>query len=290
MQQAADCGVDMISVTVGWQEAPESSIGRDVAPGHWNYLAARAKRMFPDTLIAFGNRLPDPRMANECIGEGRVRLLGGLPADARRPGAGAQGGRGPARRSAALRRLAQLPVARVPRPALHLHHEPGARPRGRARVRGHAGRGEEEDHGHRRRSRRHGVRDHRAPRAVTRSPSIDRPIASAATCSAMRTHDLARPDDLLSRGAALRGDGGEARRRDEARYRGERQADARVLHQYDVVHRRRRRAHRPRRLRRHAGARAPGRRARGRRRARRDRQARGGDRRRQGRAGGRRVR
>jgi len=68
MRQAVDCGVDMISVTVGWQEAPESSIGRDIAPGHWNYLAARAKKMFPDTLIAFGNRLPDPVMANECIG------------------------------------------------------------------------------------------------------------------------------------------------------------------------------------------------------------------------------
>ena len=70
MQQAVDCGVDMISVTVGWQEAPESSIGRDIAPGHWNYLAARAKKLFPNTLIAFGNRLPDPRMANECIAKG----------------------------------------------------------------------------------------------------------------------------------------------------------------------------------------------------------------------------
>ncbi|MFO1284243.1 MAG: FAD-dependent oxidoreductase [Burkholderiales bacterium] len=70
MQQAVDCGVDMISVTVGWQEAPESSIGRDIVPGHWNYLAARAKKLFPDTLIAFGNRLPDPRMANDCIEKG----------------------------------------------------------------------------------------------------------------------------------------------------------------------------------------------------------------------------
>jgi 2,4-dienoyl-CoA reductase (NADPH2) len=70
MQQAVGCGVDMISVTVGWQEAPESSIGRDISPGHWNYLAARAKKMFPDTLIAFGNRLPDPVMANESIRNG----------------------------------------------------------------------------------------------------------------------------------------------------------------------------------------------------------------------------
>ncbi|MBK6400747.1 MAG: FAD-dependent oxidoreductase [Rhodocyclaceae bacterium] len=70
MQQAVSRGVDMISVTVGWQEAPESSIGRDVAPGHWNYLSAKAKQMFPDTLITFGNRLPDPVMANQCIADG----------------------------------------------------------------------------------------------------------------------------------------------------------------------------------------------------------------------------
>lgn len=70
MQQAVDCGVDMISVTVGWQEAPESSIGRDVAPGHWNYLAAKAKKLFPNTLITFGNRLPDPVMADQCIADG----------------------------------------------------------------------------------------------------------------------------------------------------------------------------------------------------------------------------
>ncbi len=70
MQQAVDCGVDMISVTVGWQEAPESSIGRDIAPGHWNYLSAKAKKMFPNTLITFGNRLPDPVMADQCIKDG----------------------------------------------------------------------------------------------------------------------------------------------------------------------------------------------------------------------------
>jgi 2,4-dienoyl-CoA reductase (NADPH2) len=70
MQQAVDSGVDMISVTVGWQEAPESSIGRDIPPGYWNHLSARAKKMFPNTLITFGNRLPDPRMANDCLRDG----------------------------------------------------------------------------------------------------------------------------------------------------------------------------------------------------------------------------
>ena len=70
MQQAVDCGVDMISVTIGWQESPESSFGRDIEPGHWNFLAAKAKKMFPKTLITFGNRLPDPTMANDCIRDG----------------------------------------------------------------------------------------------------------------------------------------------------------------------------------------------------------------------------
>ncbi len=70
MQQAVDAGVDMISVTVGWQEAPESSIGRDIPPGYWNYLSERAKKCFPKTLITFGNRLPDPRMADECLRDG----------------------------------------------------------------------------------------------------------------------------------------------------------------------------------------------------------------------------
>lgn len=70
MAQAGACGVDMISVTVGWQEAPESSIGRDVPPGHWNRLAARAKKLLPGTAIAFGVRLPDPIMADKCIADG----------------------------------------------------------------------------------------------------------------------------------------------------------------------------------------------------------------------------
>ncbi|HEY1360755.1 MAG TPA: NAD(P)/FAD-dependent oxidoreductase [Xanthobacteraceae bacterium] len=71
MQQAADCGVDMISITVGWQEAPDSSIGRDVPPGHWNRLAARAKKLLPHTPVAFGVRLPDPIMADRCLSEGQ---------------------------------------------------------------------------------------------------------------------------------------------------------------------------------------------------------------------------
>jgi 2,4-dienoyl-CoA reductase (NADPH2) len=70
MAQAGACGVDMVSVTVGWQEAPESSIGRDIPPGHWNRLARRAKELLPEVPIAFGVRLPDPVMANDCLARG----------------------------------------------------------------------------------------------------------------------------------------------------------------------------------------------------------------------------
>ena len=70
MKMAEDAGVDMISVTVGWQEAPESSIGRDIPPGHWNRLAIRAKQLLPNIPITFGVRLPDPVMANQNIADG----------------------------------------------------------------------------------------------------------------------------------------------------------------------------------------------------------------------------
>ena len=70
MAMAGEYGVDMISVTVGWQDAPVSSIGRDVPPGHWNRLAVRAKKLLPDVPIAFGVRLPDPVMANQSIANG----------------------------------------------------------------------------------------------------------------------------------------------------------------------------------------------------------------------------
>ena len=100
---------------------------------------------------------------NDCLARGAIRFLGGVPSAAGRPGAGAQGGGGAAGRGQALRRLAQLPVAAVSRSALYLHDEPGAGPRGRARVPDHAGRGAEEDHDHRRRSRGHGMRHRRHP-------------------------------------------------------------------------------------------------------------------------------
>ena len=84
MQQAVDCGVDMISVTVGWQEAPESSIGRDIAPGHWNYLAAREEASSRYTCRVRRSAARSDHGKPVSRG-GTVRLLGSMSASAGRP-------------------------------------------------------------------------------------------------------------------------------------------------------------------------------------------------------------
>jgi 2,4-dienoyl-CoA reductase (NADPH2) len=71
IQVAAESGgVDMISLTVGWQESRVSILGRDVPPGYWNRLAKRAKTVTGQVPIAFGVRLPEAEMANRCIEDG----------------------------------------------------------------------------------------------------------------------------------------------------------------------------------------------------------------------------
>lgn len=64
----------MISMCIGWQESPESSIGRDIAPGYWNYLAEQAKKEIPNVPLAFGVRLPSAVMANDSIARGQFDL------------------------------------------------------------------------------------------------------------------------------------------------------------------------------------------------------------------------
>ena len=133
MGQAVAHGVDMISVTVGWQEAPESSIGRDIPPGHWNYLAARAKRLFPGTLIAFGNRLPDPEMADGCIASGEFdvwEVCRPLLADPEMIHKVAEGRSGEVRRcigslNCLSRLFRDLPYTCTMNPALGHEDEPG---------------------------------------------------------------------------------------------------------------------------------------------------------------------
>lgn len=65
-------GVDMVSLVVGWQESRVSSFGRDVDPGHWNYLAKNAKKVTGNVPVAFGVRLPEASMANDLIANGDI--------------------------------------------------------------------------------------------------------------------------------------------------------------------------------------------------------------------------
>jgi len=65
-------GIDLISLTIGWQESRTSAFGRDVEPGHWNYLAANAKRVAGKIPVAFGVRLPDAAMADALIASGDI--------------------------------------------------------------------------------------------------------------------------------------------------------------------------------------------------------------------------
>ena len=159
---AERAGVDGISLVVGWHESNRGALGRDVPSDGWLRLAQAAKQAV-SVPIAFGPRFGDPRMAEEGAGAGRLRLLGGLPADAGRPAAGAQagprrGGRGPS-----LHRRAGLPVADVPQPALHLHDEPAPGPRVRAGDGRAARRATAPRAGDRRRAGRDGGRARRRP-------------------------------------------------------------------------------------------------------------------------------
>ena len=225
MQQAAECGVDMISVTVGWQEAPElvDRPGRAARPleqarGAGEAAAAR----HADRLRRASARSDHGRAMPRG---GAIRFLGGVPSALGRPGSGEEGGGGAPGRGQALRRLAQLPLAAVSRPALYLHGEPRAGPRGRAGVPDHAGRGAEEDHDHRRRSRGHGMRHRRDPARASRhrlrARRADR-RQPARLCGA-RSRAQGRPREC---GRVLSRHGGEARHRGAARHRGRSQDDA----------------------------------------------------------------
>lgn len=73
---AAQTGVDCISITVGWQESRQSSIGRDIPAGHWLYLAENAKKVVqevnPDVVVAFGPRMgSDAALAEKALAEGK---------------------------------------------------------------------------------------------------------------------------------------------------------------------------------------------------------------------------
>lgn len=70
MRIAADCGVDMISMVVGWHESRQGALGRDVSRTEWLHLADKAKKYIGEVPLAFGPRLSDPWQANKAIADG----------------------------------------------------------------------------------------------------------------------------------------------------------------------------------------------------------------------------
>lgn len=66
-----NAGVDLLSVTVGWQESAESVISRDIPQGHWLYVARRMK----DNLklpISMAYRLFEPKYPEMALAEGTI--------------------------------------------------------------------------------------------------------------------------------------------------------------------------------------------------------------------------
>ena len=66
-----NAGVDLLSVTVGWQESAESVISRDVPQGHWLYVARR----FKDELkmpVCMAYRLFEPKYPEAALAEGSI--------------------------------------------------------------------------------------------------------------------------------------------------------------------------------------------------------------------------
>lgn len=70
MRIAADAGVDMISMVIGWHESRQGALGRDVGRTRWLYLAEKAKKVIGDVPLAFGPRLADPWEAEKALATG----------------------------------------------------------------------------------------------------------------------------------------------------------------------------------------------------------------------------
>jgi 2,4-dienoyl-CoA reductase (NADPH2) len=66
-----NAGVDLLSVTVGWQESAESVISRDIPQGNWLYVAKR----FKDELklpVCMAYRLFEPKYPEAALAEGVI--------------------------------------------------------------------------------------------------------------------------------------------------------------------------------------------------------------------------
>lgn len=68
---AERAGIDLLSVTAGWQESAESVITRDMPMGHWLYIAERMKENVK-VPVAMAYRLFLPDLPDKAIAEGKL--------------------------------------------------------------------------------------------------------------------------------------------------------------------------------------------------------------------------
>ncbi len=66
-----NAGVDVLSVTVGWQESAESVISRDIPQGNWLYVAKRMKENL-GIPISMAYRLFEPKYPEAALAEGTI--------------------------------------------------------------------------------------------------------------------------------------------------------------------------------------------------------------------------
>jgi 2,4-dienoyl-CoA reductase (NADPH2) len=63
----SDAGVDMVSIVIGWHEARTGALGRDLPSDNWVEHARRVKAAVSSIPVAFGVRLRDPFIAEQCL-------------------------------------------------------------------------------------------------------------------------------------------------------------------------------------------------------------------------------
>jgi len=66
-----NAGVDLLSVTVGWQESAESVISRDIPQGNWLYVARRMKENLKMP-VSMAYRLFEPKYPEQALAEGTI--------------------------------------------------------------------------------------------------------------------------------------------------------------------------------------------------------------------------
>jgi len=68
---AEQAGIDMLSVTAGWQESAESVITRDIPMGNWLFIAERMKKNLK-VPVSMAYRLFVPELPEKAIAEGKL--------------------------------------------------------------------------------------------------------------------------------------------------------------------------------------------------------------------------